>query len=228
MKLNIPNLLYRLNEKLLYKLNAYGRRQYEYFYVLRKYVHNGIVLDVGSSQGFFTRLLAKSTHSVVIAIDIDYHVLKNMKVKDWNIDRICADAHNLPIRGGSVSYVLSISLIEHLQKPEKHIMEVHRVLKDGGIFIVQLPNLQYLFEPHTKFPLLFLFPERIQNKIFEALNYPYVNMKVSIKYFLTLINNMNFSLRETIKIYHLEIMKLFPIAPSYIFIIEKHTKHLKL
>jgi predicted SAM-dependent methyltransferase len=118
--------------------------------------------------------------------------------------------------------MFSLSLIEHLKEPEKHIKEIHRVLKRKGIFIIQIPNLQYIFEPHSKWPFLFLFPRRIQLIIFKTLNYPlFVNMKVNIKKTLLLLQEEKFKIREIKKVYHLTIMKLLPIAPSYIIISEK-------
>ena len=95
------------------------------------------------------------------------------------INRICADAHNLLFKDSSLTF--SLSLLEHLQNPSEHIKELYRVLKKGGKAIIQLPNLQYLFEPHSKWPLLWLLPESFQSRIFSLLNYPYVNMKVTIK-----------------------------------------------
>jgi len=117
--------------------------------------------------------------------------------------------------------MFSLSLIEHLKEPEKHIKEIHRVLKRKGIFIIQIPNLQYIFEPHSKWLFLFLFPRRIQLIIFKTPNYPFVNMKVNIKKILLLLQEEKFKIREIKKVYHLTIMKLLPIAPSYIIISEK-------
>ncbi|MEM1588476.1 MAG: class I SAM-dependent methyltransferase [Candidatus Bathyarchaeia archaeon] len=67
----------------------------------------------------------------------------------------------------------------------------------------------------------FLLPKKLQSLIFRKLNYAYVNMNVSIKYALSLLNKAGFILRKTIKVYHIGIMRLLPIAPSYIFILEK-------
>ena len=45
-------------------------------------------------------------------------------------------------------------------------------------------------------------------------------MKVTLKYVLSILRT-RFKMKETIKIYHLNIMKLLPFAPAYIFIAEK-------
>jgi hypothetical protein len=70
-------------------------------------------------------------------------------------------------------------------------------------------------------PFLFLFPRKIQLIIFKTLNYPFVNMKINIKKILLLLQEEKFKNREIKKVYHLTIMKLLSIVPSYIIISEK-------
>ena len=140
--------------------------------------------------------------------------------KNPYVEGICADAHN-SLSEGSVDCVLSISLLEHLENPEKCVKELYRVLRHGGIAIIQLPNLQYPFEPHTKWPLLYLLPKKLQLRILKMIGYPYINMEVTIKNALSMLKEAGFKLRETLKVYHLGIMKLLPLAPAYILIARK-------
>lgn len=198
MRLNIPKLMYKAIVNVAHKLGAYEERVDRYFNVFKQYISSsGVALDLGCGPGTFSRLLAKDGH-FVIALDIDCEVLKQIPTES-NIARICADAQNLPLRNNSIDYALSISLIEHLPNPEEHLLEVYRVLKKGGLFVVQLPNLQYFIEPHTKWPLLFMFPRRIQHLILQSLNYAYVNMYVTIKYFLELTYKTGFILQKSSK-----------------------------
>jgi len=53
------------------------------------------------------------------------------------------------------------------------------------------------------------------------IGYPYINMEVAIKNALSMLQKAGFKPRETVKVYHLGIMKLLPIAPAYIFITGK-------
>jgi len=50
------------------------------------------------------------------------------------------------------------------------------------------------------------------------IDYPYVNMEVTIKNTLSMLQKAGFKLKEIVKVYHLGIMKLLPLAPAYIFI----------
>jgi SAM-dependent methyltransferase len=211
-KISTPKFVYASIVYLLRKIRVYEERADKYTVSFRKFIDGkGYILDVGCGSGVFSKKFTVNGNSV-IALDIQKKFLK--EINEEGIYKVCADAHNLPFRESSMDYILSFSLIEHLQKPGEHIKEVHRVLKKKGKLITQVPNLQYLFEPHSKWPLLFLFPEKIQVVIFNSLNYPYVNMKVSVKKVLQLLQGENFKIIEVKKIYHLSIMKLLPFAPS--------------
>jgi ubiquinone/menaquinone biosynthesis C-methylase UbiE len=117
--------------------------------------------------------------------------------------------------------LFSLSLLEHLEKPAECVQELYRVLKQGGVAIIQLPNLQYLFEPHTKLPLLCLMPKWVQSRILRMMNYAYINFDVTVKNTLLMLQKSGFELREIVKVYHLGVMKLLPLAPAYIFITRK-------
>ena len=52
-------------------------------------------------------------------------------------------------------------------------------------------------------------------KKLKMIGYPYINMEVSM------LKKARFKLRETLKVYHLGIMKLLPLAPAYILIARK-------
>ena len=152
-------------------------------------------------------------------MDIESRLLRGFE--DPYIEKVCADAQQLPLRDDSVDVVLSISLLEHLGNPAKCVHELNRVLRRDGAAIIQLPNLQYLFKPHTKWPLLGFMPKRVQSRILKMMNYAYINFDVTVKNTLLMLQKSGFELMKTVKVYHLGIMKLLPSAPAYIFIARK-------
>jgi len=53
------------------------------------------------------------------------------------------------------------------------------------------------------------------------IGYLYVNMDVTIKNALLMFQDIGFKLKEMVKVYHLNVMKLLPFSPAYIFIAQK-------
>jgi ubiquinone/menaquinone biosynthesis C-methylase UbiE len=204
---------------LLSRLHIYEERTGKYLNHFKHYVDDaGIVVDVGCGTGVFSKALA-SNRQTVIALDIESKLLEGFE--DPYIEKVCADAQQLPLRDGSVDAVLSLSLLEHLGNPDKCVQELYRALKQGAAAIIQLPNLQYLFEPHTKLPLLGFMPKRVQSKILRMIDYSYINFDVTVKNALLILQKSGFKLEKAVKVYHLGIMKLLPVAPAYIFIARK-------
>jgi len=217
--LNFGSTYYQIIVRLLHKLRAYERREDLYISAFRRYVNLAeTILDVGCGSGTFSKALAREDR-LVVALDINKELLRQLS--SGSIERICADAHLLPFRDETFDCILSLSLMEHLQRPADHIRELRRVLRKDGRLILQLPNLQYFFEPHTKWPLLWLLPKTVQSIIFKKLGYAYVNMNVTIKYALNQLIMEGFNLKSRQKLYHLKVMKLIPFPPSYIFILRK-------
>jgi len=136
-------------------LGAYEERTNKYIEAFKNYIKiPGTILDAGCGSGEFAKKLVKKGNTIV-ALDVQKQPLK--EIKGETITKICGDACNFPLRENSIGCVLSLSLIKHLKAPEKHIKEVRRVLKRKGIFIIQIPNLQYIFEPYSKGPFYFYF-----------------------------------------------------------------------
>lgn len=170
-------VLYRLGVKLATKLRLYETRIDRYLEVIEPYISStGVILDLGCGRGDLTRRLHGKTRWAV-ALDIDCEALSS--IDGLSIMKLCADAENIPLRDESIDTVIAISLLEHLPHPKKSLHGINRILKWGGYLIIQLPNLQYYVEPHTKFPL-FLLPHKLKETIRARIDYPYINFKVTI------------------------------------------------
>jgi len=68
-------------------------------------------------------------------------------------------------------------------------------------------------------------PKKLQLRILKMIEYPYINMEVTIKNALSMFQKAGFKLKESVKVYHLGIMKLSPIAPAYIFKLKRASNH---
>jgi ubiquinone/menaquinone biosynthesis C-methylase UbiE len=217
--MNISKLFYHTIVGLVKCLHLYETRTNMYLEYIKQYVEkSNVLVDIGCGSGVFSKAF-ESEQRLIVALDIDKALLKN--INGLTSERICGDAQCLPLCTNSIDCVISISVIEHLPKPEAFVKEICRILKSSAIVVIQLPNLQYMFEPHSKWPLLFLYPKSIQSKILMMLDYVYINMSVTVNQALGLLLNEGLRLDKSLKLYHLKVMKLLPIAPSYMFILKK-------
>jgi SAM-dependent methyltransferase len=101
----------------------------------------GPVLDIGAHEGFLCRALVKLGYSV-FALDlhspIDESVWEKLGV-EWHQCQIEADP--IPFPDGYFTGVYMGQLLEHFTySPRKPFQEIRRVLKPGGLLVVDVPN----------------------------------------------------------------------------------------
>lgn len=109
-----------------------------------KYAPEGAftVLDVGSNRGRFVEALkAARPDAVITAVEPDERVASSVEGK--------AELHNCRIEEihfepGQFDVVHSCHTIEHLAHPARVLRGHHRVLKEGGILIVDAPNIELI------------------------------------------------------------------------------------
>jgi len=120
---------------------VYGEHISRYLSVI-DIVRDKNVLDIASGSGYGSQLLANYAKSV-IGIDNSEEAVEYAKkyYPARNLKYRVADAHTLEnIPDNSADVVVSMETIEHLPKPEEFVLQVKRVLKKSGVFIVSTPN----------------------------------------------------------------------------------------
>ena len=90
------------------------------------------VLDLGCGFGEFAGVFFEAT--VDIGVDPSQADLSRAEVAGKHALLIRGDARTLPLPNGSVNTVLSNSVLEHINGPERVLAEAFRVLRPQGIF----------------------------------------------------------------------------------------------
>jgi SAM-dependent methyltransferase len=93
---------------------------------------SGAVLDLGGGRG--------SLREPITRLGYSYINLDIQRFQD-KAPSLVADAHVLPIRDSTFQLVISKDTLEHFLEPWRVVKEVHRVLQDGGKFIIWVPFL---------------------------------------------------------------------------------------
>jgi ubiquinone/menaquinone biosynthesis C-methylase UbiE len=98
------------------------------------------VLDVGTGQGFFIKTLLEylSSYEFIIGIDTKEEVLAKAREihKNDRIKFISMDGENIHFEDNSMDIVCISNTLHHLPNKKKVLMEMKRVLKTNGFFIV--------------------------------------------------------------------------------------------
>ena len=101
------------------------------------------VLDDGAGAGFFSMILASLGHNVT---SIDYsdnmvaYIRENMAKRGLKANALQMDAQDLKFADGSFDAVVQRNVMWNLDAPEKAYAEIYRVLRPGGVFMIDDGN----------------------------------------------------------------------------------------
>lgn len=115
------------------------------------------ILDVGSGRGKFLAAAAKAGARVEGVEPYEKYIeLSQERAKrDGVIIRVRkGDAEHLPFDDETFDFLNLSEVIEHVESPEKVLLEVKRVLKPGGHAYVSVPNRFGFFDQHFHLPFL--------------------------------------------------------------------------
>lgn len=102
---------------------------------------NGRLFDIGAATGFFLKIAQKRGYSVEGVEMSDYAAL--MARRD-GINVYSGDMMSLALSAESFEVVTMLDVLEHMAEPFKELLEVKRILKVGGLLVVNAPNGQSL------------------------------------------------------------------------------------
>lgn len=119
-----------------------------------------IVLDVGSGDSPFLQFCAMQGAAVVF-LDLDEQKICSMFEKLQNsharsVTPIIGDATGLPLQNSSMSKIIAMEVMEHLDDPHVFLRELFRVGKPGAQYLITVPapeaeNLQKKIAPDSYF-----------------------------------------------------------------------------
>lgn len=100
----------------------------------------GFVLDIGAGNRKIENHLPRNCNYV----SLDY--LQTVTELYGTRPHIFADGQQLPIKPDSADTVLLLDVLEHISRPDSCIAEIKRVLRPGGILVLQTPFLYPLHD----------------------------------------------------------------------------------
>ena len=110
------------------------------------YSKDSTILDAGCGFG---RLFDcyQSYGSKFYLVDYSQTLLDQAKdslTDTSKIEFIKSTIQEMPLNNGSVDTIISIRTLHHILNPDVFFNEIHRILKDDGIFIFNIPNKRHV------------------------------------------------------------------------------------
>lgn len=111
---------------------------------MRREPRPGRVLDVGCGTGL---MLGKLKHWNPIGLDFSPLSLEYCSQRGIR-NLLRGDVTALPFKDNCLDLVLALDLIEHVERDDRMVDEVFRVLRPGGYFMATVPAHQWLWSDH--------------------------------------------------------------------------------
>ena len=116
----------------------HGRAEFEF---VDSYINPGsVVLELGAGNGHLShhcRTISKN----IITLDFSEHMIRTSKRSYPELNVCVADAEKyLPFKDSSFDVIICSEVFEHLFSAYSNVQEIHRILKNTGIYIIKTPN----------------------------------------------------------------------------------------
>jgi SAM-dependent methyltransferase len=111
---------------------------------------NPVILEIGCSSGFLLRDLSKSMPSAtLIGADVVKIPLERL-AKNLHIPLMRFDLLKCPLPDGIFDGVVLLNVLEHIDDDEGALMQINRLLKPGGIVVIEVPSGPHLYDAYDK------------------------------------------------------------------------------
>jgi ubiquinone/menaquinone biosynthesis C-methylase UbiE len=225
--MNVLSELRRIMVKISLAYGLYEARYRNYTKLIKTFLNiylrskqNIKCLDLGCGDGFFTKILSRYCN-MTVGIDLRAYNSWMISQKENN-NFLVADARRIPIRSASTDIVLIISLLEHVPNWRHVISEISRILKIGGLIVIQLPNLHSIFEPHTKLPLISLMPSKIRDLITDLAVHDKLEWDCTIGNIINILEKYGLKILEVIPYSYTNTLRIIPNQAYYIIAIKPY------
>ncbi len=120
---------------------------------LRKHLRTAkpTVIDIGCSSGFFLRDLRKAMpEAELIGADYVQGPLRKLASRMPGIPLLQFNAVKCPLPDACVDAAVLLNVFEHIDQDVEAMRQVCRILKPGGVAVIELPAGEHLYDVYDK------------------------------------------------------------------------------
>jgi SAM-dependent methyltransferase len=111
-----------------------------------------VLLEIGCSSGFFiTRLRDEWPAATVMGSDFLAEPLERLAGREPSIPLLQFDLVQCPLPDASVDCVVMLNVLEHIKDDRGAAAQVRRILKPGGVAVIEVPAGPHLYDAYDEF-----------------------------------------------------------------------------
>ena len=115
---------------------------YKYIDLFKKYgKESGRLFDIGAATGFFLKIAQKRGYEVS-GVEMSDHAAG--EARKTSLDVKSGDMMSMVIPPTYFDIITMLDVLEHMTEPLKELLETRRILKSGGLLVINAPNGQSL------------------------------------------------------------------------------------
>jgi SAM-dependent methyltransferase len=114
-------------------------------------VEKPVIMDIGCSSGFMIREYRDNlSGTIVMGSDVVYNPLKRLATELPEIPLLHFDLVNCPLPNACLNGVSLLNVFEHIEDDWTALKQVLRILKPGGVAVIEVPAGPGLFDSYDR------------------------------------------------------------------------------
>ena len=159
-----------MNIRSFYNPIKRKKKRYEEIVHLLNLQPHEKILNIGSGKGY----TFEEFNKVNPIIGMDVFPEEENIIKQPNFKYIQRTDDVLPFQDKSVDVVVSIGVLEHIQPEDAFLTTCEEIQRVGKKYLVVVPNMGTIIEPHYGFPFFHLLDENSQKALQKEFKLKYV------------------------------------------------------
>lgn len=106
-----------------------------------------VILDVGCSSGYTLGLLRhRMPRATLLGADCVRRPLEKLSAAIPDLPLLQFDIVDCPLENDSVDGVVLLNILEHIEDDARAVRQIHRILKPGGVAVIEVPAGPQLYD----------------------------------------------------------------------------------